>query len=222
MKYLPDQYILWERGLAVINLTLVYTWVVMFILFLISYLTYRRLSNKENITKAQNVLEVLVLGIRQQIRDMTGKDYDIKGLVPFIGTLFLFILFSNMISLVPGFMSPTSSLSTTFALATCSFLAVPYFGIKKHGLKKYLKHYIEPTPIMLPLNIISEISGTISLAVRLYGNIMSGAAVAVVSFMVLPLLFPVTMQLLGIITGVIQAYIFSILTLVYIVNADIE
>lgn len=222
MKYLPDQYILWERGLAILNLTLVYTWVVMFILFLISYLTYRKLTNKENITKAQNVLEVLVLGIQKQIKDVTGRDYDISQVMPFIGTLFLFILFSNMISMIPGFMSPTSSLSTTAALAVCSFLAVPYFGIKKHGLKKYLRHYIEPTPIMLPLNIISEISGTISLAIRLYGNIMSGAVIGVVSLMVLPLLFPVVMQLLGVITGVIQAYIFSVLALVYIVNADIE
>lgn len=222
MKYLPDQYILWEKGFITINMTIVYTWFIMFMLFLVSFLVYRKLNSKENLTKTQNFLEVMVLGIRKQIKDVTGRDYDIAELVPFIGTMFIFILCSNLISLIPGFMSPTSSLSTTTALAACSFIAVPYFGIKKHGVKKYLKHYVTPTPVMLPLNIISEISGTISLAVRLYGNLMSGAVVGVVSLMVLPLLFPVAMQLLGVITGVIQAYIFSILALVYIVNADVD
>jgi len=222
MKYLPDHYLLWEDGFITFNMTIVYTWIVMAVLVLLALIVRIKLTHKENLTKTQNILEVVVLGIEKQIKEVTGKDYDITGIMPYIGTLFLFIMFSNLISIIPGFMSPTSSLSTTVALASLSFLSAIYFGIKKHGIVKYLKHYLYPMPIMLPLNIISEISGTISLAIRLYGNIMSGAVIGMVSLMVIPLFFPIAMQLLGIITGVVQAYIFSVLTLVYIVNADIE
>ncbi|MEJ2004939.1 MAG: F0F1 ATP synthase subunit A, partial [Cyclobacteriaceae bacterium] len=111
---------------------------------------------------------------------------------------------------------------TTAALAICVFLAVPLFGIMETGLAGYLKTYIEPTFFMLPFNIISELSRTLALAVRLFGNMMSGGLIVSILLSIAPLFFPVMMTVLGLITGVIQAYIFSILATVYIAAATRE
>jgi F-type H+-transporting ATPase subunit a len=116
-------------------------------------------------------------------------------------------------------MAPTGSLSTTTALAICVFVAVPLYGIAYEGPLNYLKHYIKPTWLMLPFNIIGEISRTIALAVRLYGNIMSGTVIVAILLSLTPYLFPVVMQLLGLLTGMIQAYIFAVLAMVYIASA---
>jgi F-type H+-transporting ATPase subunit a len=139
--------------------------------------------------------------------------------LPFIGTLFLFISLSNLLGVVPFFESPTSSLSTTAALALCVFVAVPVFGIAQEGLRNYLKHYIEPTPIMAPFHIISEISRTFALAVRLFGNVMSGSLIAAILLMIVPLFVPVALKLLELLIGQIQAYIFAVLAMVYITSA---
>jgi F-type H+-transporting ATPase subunit a len=137
----------------------------------------------------------------------------------FSGTLFLFIAFSNLLLVVPGFAPPTASLSTTAALALSVLIAVPLFGITRQGIGGYLKTYVQPSVVMLPFNIISEFSRGISLAIRLYGNVMSGAVIAGILLSVAPFFFPVVMDVLGLLTGLIQAYIFAILATVYISSA---
>jgi len=123
---------------------------------------------------------------------------------------------------IPGFSPPTSSLSTTVALALSVLVAVPVFGIASGGVKNYLKTFIEPSVIMLPFNIIGEFSRGISLAIRLYGNVMSGAVIATILLTIAPFFFPVLMDMLGLLTGMIQAYIFAILATVYISSATTE
>jgi F-type H+-transporting ATPase subunit a len=123
--------------------------------------------------------------------------------------------------LIPGYTPPTGSLSTTAALALCVFVAVPLFGMREQGFLGYLKTYVEPTPIMLPFNIISEVSRTLALAVRLFGNMMSGAMIIAILLTITPFLFPIVMTALGLLTGMVQAYIFSILAAVYIAAATV-
>jgi F-type H+-transporting ATPase subunit a len=139
--------------------------------------------------------------------------------IGFLGTLFLFIATASLCTVIPGYTPPTGSLSTTAALALCVFVAIPMFGIQNQGLRGYLKSYLEPTVIMLPFNIISEASRTLALAVRLFGNMMSGAMIIAILLTITPFLFPVAMTLLGLLTGMVQAYIFSILATVYIAAA---
>lgn len=212
----PDEVIYWQRGLAQINATIVYTWGVMALLVVGSWLATRNLSTSTRMSRWQNLLEVTVSVMRQQIREVTrepARDY-----LPFIGTLFLFIVVSNLLTVVPGFISPTGSLSTTAALAICVFVAVPVYGIAKVGWRKYLRNYIRPSVFMLPFNIIGEVSRTLALAVRLFGNVMSAAKIAAILLAIAPLFFPILAHALGLLTGLIQAYIFAILALVYIAS----
>jgi F-type H+-transporting ATPase subunit a len=137
----------------------------------------------------------------------------------FVGTLFLFIALANLLTIVPGYEPPTGSLSTTTALAILVFVAVPFYAIWQRGLGGYLKSYIEPTIIMLPFNIVGEFSRTLALAVRLFGNMMSGTMILAILFTITPFIFPTVMNALGLLTGMVQAYIFSILALVYIAAA---
>jgi len=120
---------------------------------------------------------------------------------------------------VPGYQPPTGSLSTTLALALCVFVAVPIYGIVQQGLREYLREYVRPTPLMLPFHLLSEISRTLALAVRLFGNIMSGTTIVAILLSVVPLFFPIVIEVLGLITGVIQAYIFAMLAMIYIAAA---
>jgi F-type H+-transporting ATPase subunit a len=165
----------------------------------------------------QNFLEIIVTGINQQIRDV-GLHNPQKYL-RFIGTLILFVAAASVCTIIPGFEPPTASLSTTAALALCVFVAVPLFGIEEQGLGNYLRSYTDPTPLMLPFNIISEFSRTLALSVRLFGNMMSGAMIIGILLTITPLLFPIVMTALGLLTGMVQAYIFSILAAVYIAAA---
>ncbi|MDA3832725.1 MAG: F0F1 ATP synthase subunit A, partial [Spirochaetales bacterium] len=128
---------------------------------------------------------------------------------------FLFIALSNLLSIFPGYKPPTGSLSTTAGLAVCVFVAVPLYGIAQNGLS-YFKQYTKPSILMLPFNIIGEVSRTIALAMRLFGNIMSGTIIAAILLSIAPLIFPIIMQALGLLIGLIQAYIFAILAMVYI------
>jgi F-type H+-transporting ATPase subunit a len=132
----------------------------------------------------------------------------------------LFIAAASLFTIVPGYQPPTGSLSTTTALALCVLIAVPLFGIGEQGLSGYLKSYIEPTVIMLPFNLISEVSRTLALAVRLFGNMMSGAMIIGILLTITPFVFPIVMTLLGLLTGMVQAYIFSVLAAVYIAAAS--
>ena len=164
------------------------------------------------------MLETIVSAIRKQIREITGRDPD--DYLPFLGTLFLFISLSNFLAIVPGYQPPTGSLTTTSALAVCVFFAVPAFGIAKDGVGRYLRHYIRPSVFMLPFHVIGELSRTLALAVRLFGNVMSGTLIAGLLLSVAPLFLPVLMQALGLLIGQIQAYIFAILATVYIASAS--
>ena len=213
----PDQVIVWQAGRISLNATILYTWLVMALMTVGAWLVTRRLSSGAEIPRWQNLLEVLVGGIRDQIQEVSGQEP--RRYLPFIGTVFLFIAVANLLSVVPGYLPPTGSLSTTTALAGCVFVAVPFYGIVRQGLWAYLKNYLKPTPFMLPFNLIGELSRTLALAVRLFGNVMSGAKIAAILLAIAPLFFPIVMQLLGLLTGLIQAYIFAILATVYIASA---
>lgn len=213
----PDDVVFWQSGFFVLNLTIVFTWLVMALLVIGAWLATRRLSSQGKISRWQHFLEMVVSTINNQIREVSQQSS--KSYLPFIGTLFLFIVVSNLLAVVPGFHSPTASLSTTTALAICVLIAVPVFGISRLGILGYLKNYVQPTPFMLPFNIIGELSRTLALAVRLFGNMMSGAKIAAILLAIAPLFFPILMNALGLLTGLIQAYIFAILALVYIASA---
>jgi F-type H+-transporting ATPase subunit a len=218
MTISPDEIVLWHWGPVTLNATLVFTWVVMVLMVYVSWRVTRNLSTGLTLSRGQNLLEVLVGGIQEQIREVTHQDP--TRYLPFIGTLFLFIAVSNVLAIVPGYQPPTGSLTTTVALALCVFVAVPWYGIRERGVAAYLKSYLQPTWFMLPFNVIGELSRTLALAVRLFGNVMSGTLIAAMLLTVAPLFFPVLMQALGLLTGLIQAYIFAILALVYIASAS--
>ena len=220
MELSPDETIFWQEGFVNLNLTIVTTWVLMIFMVFGAWLITRNLKSDITINRWQTILEMIVLGIQQQIKEM-GLDQT-QRFMPFLGTLFLFIACANLCIIFPGYEPPTGSLSTTAALAICVFIAVPFFTISESGLIGYLKSYVHPSFIMLPFNIISEISRTLALAVRLFGNIMSGGMIIGILLSIAPLFFPVLMTSLGLITGIIQAYIFSILASVYIAAARQE
>lgn len=219
MNISPDDIVFWQWGAFSLNATIVLTWLVMALLTVSSWLITRRLSAEPEFSRWQNLLEVLVTGIRDQIRQVSRQDP--ARYLPFVGTLFIFIATANLLNVVPGYMAPTGSLSTTTALALCVFVAVPLYGIISEGPAHYLRHYIRPTWLMLPFNVIGEISRTVALAVRLYGNIMSGTVIAAILLSITPYFFPIVMQLLGLLTGMIQAYIFAVLAMVYIASASV-
>lgn len=214
----PDQLVFVAMGPVAINATIVYTWLVMLLLTIGAILITQNLQSGPHIGFWQNLLEVLVDGIRQQIEDITRQPS--QQYLAFVGTLFVFILTSNLMAVIPFYLPPTGSLSTTTALALCVLVAVPLYGIANQGALSYLRHYIRPTVLMLPFNLIGELSRVIALAVRLYGNVMSGTVIAAILLSLIPFFFPVVMQLLGLITGVIQAYIFAVLATVYIASAS--
>ena len=213
----PDQVIFWQWGPVYLNATIVFTWGVMVIMVLGSWLVTRRLSSGTEISHWQNLLEVIVSYMQKEIREISQQEAG--SYLYFVGTLFLFILISNLLTIFPGFVAPTASLSTTAGLAICVFVAVPVYGIISRGILGYLRQYIKPTVLMLPFNVIGELSRTLALAVRLFGNIMSGMKVAAILLALAPLFFPIVMHALGLLTGVIQAYIFAVLAMVYIASA---
>ena len=213
----PDSVIFGQWGFVKINITLIFTWITMGLLVIFSVAATRKIISEARISRWQNLMEVLLEGISNQIREVSQQDPE--RYLPFIGTLFIFIVISNILSVIPGFVPPTSSLSTTAALAICVFAAVPVYGIKTLGLKGYLKLYVTPSPFMLPFNIIGELSRTLALAVRLFGNVMSGGKIVAILLAVAPILFPVFINALGLLTGIVQAYIFAILAMVYIASA---
>ncbi|MDA3856825.1 MAG: F0F1 ATP synthase subunit A [Roseovarius sp.] len=217
MNLTPDQIVMFEAWGVPINATIFYTWIVMGLLSVASMLITRNLRADVPPDRWRTTLEVIVQGIQGQIEEIAQGPS--RHLLYFSGTLFLFVAVSNLLLVIPGFRPPTSSLSTTTALAISVLIAVPLFGVSSRGLGGYLKTYQQPSPIMLPFKIISEFSRGISLAIRLYGNIMSGAVIAAILLGVAPFFFPVVMDVLGLLTGMIQAYIFAILATVYISSA---
>jgi F-type H+-transporting ATPase subunit a len=158
--------------------------------------------------------EFVVEHLEGVMRDMFARDA--RPFVPLVVTLALFVGVANLLGLFPGLRSPTADFSTTAALAMVVFLAVPVYGVWAKGLKGYLKHYLEPTPFLLPLEVVSELSRTVALAVRLFGNIVSEELIIAVLLAIAGLLVPVPIMMLAVLTGLVQAYIFAVLTAVYL------
>jgi len=217
MRLSSDQLILWQHGFLELNATIITTWAIMSALAGSALLITRRLSTELVVSRWQCALEILVAGTAAQIEEVGLKSP--LRYVPFLGTLFLFIATANFLTILPGYEPPTGSLSTTAALALCVFIAVPLFGIRQRGWRGYLHSYLQPTAVMLPFNIISEFSRSLALAVRLFGNMMSGTMILGILLTITPFIFPVAMSALGLLTGMVQAYIFSILATVYIAAA---
>lgn len=213
----PDDIVYWQFGFIKLNATIIFTWCLIMIFAISSKVLGRALSAKGKRTRWQNGVEIVVLAIERHISSVglpRPRQY-----LGFLGTLFLFIALANALTIIPGYAAPTGSFSTTLSLALCVFVAVPYYGIKHRGLRDYLASYARPTLIMLPFNVIGEISRTFALAVRLFGNIMSGAMVIGIMLVIAPFIFPIVMTALGLLTGMVQAYIFFVLASVYIAAA---
>jgi F-type H+-transporting ATPase subunit a len=217
MRLTPDEWIFWQYGVFKLNATIVFTWALMAVLVVGAALITRRLVTGHERSRWQNLLEIVVTAIVGQIEDVGLKEP--RRYLAFLGTLFLFVAAAALATVVPGYEPPTASLSTTAALALCVLVAVPLFGISGQGLGEYLKSYVRPTPVMLPFNLISEVSRTLALAVRLFGNMMSGAMIIAILLSITPFVFPIVMTVLGLLTGMVQAYIFTILAAVYIAAA---
>ena len=217
MHLSPDEIIYWQHGFFKLNATIVFTWGLMFLLIVGAKVITRNLATKHQRSRWQNLLEIVVTGIEKQIGEV-GL-FQPRKYLGFLGTLFLFVAAASLCIVIPGYKPPTASLSTTVALALSVFVAVPFYGIAGQGVGGYLKSYMEPTFIMLPFNIISEITRTLALAVRLFGNMMSGEMIIGILLTITPYIFPIVMTLLGLLTGIVQAYIFSILATVYIAAA---
>ncbi|WP_447962740.1 F0F1 ATP synthase subunit A [Nitrospira sp. Ecomares 2.1] len=217
MRLSPDDILFWQYGFIKLNATIAFTWGLMLLLAIGSTVMTRHLSTGLTRSRWQNLLEIIVTAIENQIEEV-GLSQPRKYL-SFLGTIFLFVAIASLCTIIPGYEPPTGSLSTTVALALCVFVAVPLFGIEEQGVGGYLKSYLKPTIIMLPFHIISEFSRTLALAVRLFGNMMSGAMIVAILLTITPFIFPIVMSLLGLLTGMVQAYIFSILATVYIAAA---
>ena len=164
------------------------------------------------------LVEASYLAMRGAVAEVVPREH-VAGVLPFIATLWLFILFCNLIGLVPGLASPTGDLSVTAALALIVFVAVHTYGIRAAGLRGYLRHYLAPSPILLPFELVSEITRTLALAIRLFGNIMSLEMAAMLVLLVAGLLVPVPLLLLHVIEALVQAYIFGMLALIYVGSA---
>jgi F-type H+-transporting ATPase subunit a len=218
MHLTPDHIVFYRWGLFHLNATIVCTWALIVLLTTLSRVLTHHLAGPDRPrSRWQNAIEVIVQTIRDQIRALCPAGGDTY--LPFIGSLFLFIASASLLEIVPGWHAPTASLSTTAALAISVGVAVPFFGVRSQGLAAYLKTYLKPTAIMLPFHLMSETSRNLALAIRLFGNIMSGAMIAGMLLALAPFFFPVPMQMLALLTGVIQAYVFAILAMVYIAAA---
>ena len=217
MHITPDEVVYFKYGFIELNNTIVTTWLIMLFLVVVSLIVRRKITSDLKRSRLKNILEIIVLTINKQIKEIGIEDTG--RYLGFIGTLFLFLATASICTMIPGYESPTGSLSTTLALALCVFISVPFYGISERGLKSYLKSYIEPTIIMLPFNIISEFSRTLAMAIRLFGNMMSGTMIIGILLSIAPLFVPIFLTVLGLLTGLVQAYIFSILTAVYIAAA---
>ncbi len=220
MRISPDEMVFFEYGFVKINFTIVTTWAIMLFMVIGSILVTRKLVIKTKISRWQSILEMVVTGIKEQIEEV-GL-HKSKTYIGFLGTLFLFLFTSNLLTILPVYEPPTSSLSTTAALAVSVFFAVPVFNIMEHGILDYLRSYVKPLPIMLPFHIISEFSRTLALAVRLFGNMMSGVIILGILITITPLVFPIVMTAFGLLTGSVQSYIFTILATVFIAAAANE
>ena len=205
---------IFELGYLQLTSTVITTWVVIAVMAGLAWLCSRRLQMKPG--RIQTLVEAVVSIIEQAIRNIAPQHS--QQIMPFIATLWLFIVTANLVGLIPGMHSPTRDLSATAALAFLVFLSVHWYGIRIQGLKNYLRHYLQPSPILLPFHIISELTRTVALAVRLFGNMMSLEMVALLMLMVAGFLVPVPILMLHIVEALVQAYIFGMLALIYVAS----
>lgn len=201
-----------DFGNFYINVTIFNSWLVIALIGVFCYFAKQKLSI-DSPSKWQIVLETLVMWLQKEAQDV-GNTKNNQYLGMAMG-LFCFILVCNLLTFIPWFRPPTASLSTTMALAAVVFMAIPYYSIKNAGIKKYLAKFIKPIPLMLPMNIFSEIFSVLAMGLRLFGNMLSGVMFASILSAFIPLIAPLTMQSLGLLTGSIQAYIFALLAIVY-------
>ncbi|EPX84958.1 F0F1 ATP synthase subunit A [Salipiger mucosus] len=206
----PD--ILFAIGPVPISRAVVTTWAIMAAMTAFLLAAFRL-----NAPGLQAGLEIVVTAIAEQLRQVVGRDP--WPFVPLLGSLFLFLVCANLTAVVPGAAPPTGHIETPAALALIVFLSVHVYGVRARGAGRYLKHYLEPNPMLLPLNVLSELTRTFSLMIRLFGNMMSHEFVIAIVVLLAGLLVPIPFLLLGILIGLIQAYIFTVLATVYIVAA---
>ena len=199
-------------GPLLISDTVITTWGIMLGLWLLAWLAGRRLQAKPGMLQA--ALEGIITTIEEAIHAVLPQ-YT-REIMPFIATLWVFIVVANLIGLIPGLHSPTRDLSATSGLAILVFLSVHWFGVRTQGLKSYLRHYLSPSPLMLPFHLISEVSRTVALAVRLFGNMMSLEMAALLILLVAGFLAPIPILMLHIVEALVQAYIFGMLALIYV------
>jgi len=204
--------ILFHVGPVPITKVVVSTWALMAALALASWIMTR--AFRVEASNWQTVVETIVFGIEEQVRAILGRDA--RPFLPLLGTLFIFLVVANLSAVVPGLTAPTASFETPAALASIVFLSVHFYGIKFQGLGPYLKSYLKPNPALLPLNVLSEVTRSFSLAVRLFGNIMSDDFVIAIVLSLAGLLVPIPFMAFAILVGLVQAYIFSVLAAVYI------
>ena len=204
--------VIFHLGPILVTRPVVTTWGIMLVLTIGSWASTRRLGLAP--TRRQAVLELLVTGIVSQIEEVVRSDA--RPLLPLLGTLFIFLLAANVSGILPGVQAPTAHIETPAALALIVFLAVHVFGIRARGLLGYLGSFAQPKLIMLPLNVLSEITRTFSLMVRLFGNIMSGEFLIALVLALAGLFLPIPLMALELLIGVVQAYIFTVLATVFI------
>jgi len=203
-------------GPVLITRSVVTTWSIMLVLGVLSWLITRRLRT-ESPGKIQTLLEGGVTAIDETVRAVIPDQAD--RVRPFIGTLWIFVVTANLWGIVPGLESPTADISVTAGLAVLVFLSVHWFGLRSQGPRVYFRHYLSPSPVMLPFHVISELTRTVALAVRLFGNIMSLEMAAILVLAVAGFLIPIPLLMLHIVEALIQAYIFGMLALLYIAGA---
>lgn len=204
--------VLFHLGPVGITRPVVTTWGIMLVLTIGAHLLTRRLDMRPS--RAQAVVELIVTGIIGQIEDVIRKDA--RPFLPLLGTLFLFLVSANLFGLLPGVEAPTSKLETPAALALIVFVAVHYFGVRSQGVFGYLASFAQPKLIMLPLNVIAEVTRTFSLMMRLFGNVMSGEFLIALVLALAGLFVPIPLMVLEILVGIVQAYIFTVLATVFI------
>jgi len=204
--------VLFHLGPVAITRAVVTTWIIMAVLAIVCRLATHRLEMQPD--RRQAVLEVIVTGIAEQIEEVIRKDA--RPFLPMLGTLFIFLVVANLSGLLPGVEAPTSRIETPAALALIVFFSVHYFGVRARGLRGYLASFAEPKLIMLPLNILSEVTRTFSLMVRLFGNVVSGEFVIALVLALAGLFVPIPLMVLEILVGLVQAYIFTVLATVFI------
>lgn len=207
--------VLFQFGSFVITSIVVTTWGIMLALGVFGWLATRRLTLDPG--PLQTVLEGAVSAIEAAIDNVLPGRAQL--LLPFIATLWIYIVAANLLGLIPGLHSPTGNLSVTAGLALLVFFSVHWFGIRSEGLRRYLKHYLSPSPLLLPFHLLSEVTRTVALAVRLFGNIMSLEMAALIVLLVAGVLVPVPLLMLHIVEAMVQAYIFGVLALIYVAGA---